>query len=88
MPDDELLRIAFSEQRVILTADKDFGELVFRRLIPAIGVILLRLRAPTESDRLALFSTHWPKIRDGAVGHFVVVTNRLIRRSPLPVRQG
>jgi hypothetical protein len=87
LPDDELLRIAVSEQRVILTADKDFGELVFRRLIPAVGVILLRLRAPTELDRLALFSTHWPRVSAGAVGHFVVVTNRLIRRSPSPVKQ-
>lgn len=84
MPDDELLRLAVAEQRIILTADKDFGELVFRRLIPAEGVILLRLRAASEAERLALLAGHWPRVEAGAAGHFTVVANRLIRRTPLP----
>ncbi len=84
LPDDELLRIALAEQRIILTADKDFGELVFRRLLAVPGVILLRLRVPSEAERLALFQRHWPAVAGAVAGHFVVVTNRAVRRSPLP----
>ncbi len=84
MPDDVLLELAVGERRVILTADKDFGELIFRRALPAFGVVLLRLRAPGEVDRCALFRKHWPVIEQCAEGHFVVVTNRRVRRTPLP----
>lgn len=84
MPDDALMRLAVEEHRVIITADKDFGELVFRRLIPAAGVILLRLHAPTEADRLNLLRKVWPSVARSAAGHFVVVTNHRVRRTPLP----
>lgn len=41
--DDEILQIAVNEQAVILTYDKDFGELVFRFSLQSHGVILLRV---------------------------------------------
>jgi predicted nuclease of predicted toxin-antitoxin system len=84
LPDEEVLRRALTEERVILTADKDFGELVFRRLLPVCGVILLRFRVPSEAERLALFQRHWPVIERNVPGHFVVATSRAVRRSPLP----
>jgi len=40
--DDEVLHQAFSERRVLLTEDKDFGELVYRLRRPALGIVLLR----------------------------------------------
>jgi len=84
LADDELLRIARDEQRIVLTGDKDFGELVFRRLLVVPGVILLRLRAPSEAERLALFQGHWPVVAQSVSGYFVVVTNKRVRRTPLP----
>lgn len=42
--DKEVLDRANQAQALLLTADKDFGELVFRRkLLSARGVVLLRL---------------------------------------------
>jgi predicted nuclease of predicted toxin-antitoxin system len=41
--DDEVLREANARGAVLLTADKDFGELVFRQGAIHAGVILLRL---------------------------------------------
>ncbi len=84
LPDEELLRIAVTQERIVLTADKDFGELVFRRLLPVTGVILVRFRVPSEAERLAVFQRHWPVIERSVPGHFVAVTNRTVRRSPLP----
>ena len=42
--DAEVLKIAWSEQRILITNDKDFGELVFLYHHPHTGVILLRLK--------------------------------------------
>jgi len=41
--DDEVLRDANSRSAVLVTADKDFGELVFRQGAIHSGVVLLRL---------------------------------------------
>ena len=41
--DDEVLNLANLEKSILLTADKDFGELIFRQGKIAKGVILVRL---------------------------------------------
>jgi predicted nuclease of predicted toxin-antitoxin system len=41
--DDDVLSLAFREQRIILAEDKDFGELVYRLKKPAHGIILIRI---------------------------------------------
>lgn len=50
--DDEVLEMAQIQDRVLITSDKDFGELAFLRGLPApSGVILFRARA-SGPDRL------------------------------------
>jgi len=41
--DDEVIRRANQEFALLLTADKDFGELVFRQRRIVYGVVLIRL---------------------------------------------
>jgi predicted nuclease of predicted toxin-antitoxin system len=43
MSDVEILKIAWSEKRLLITMDKDFGELVYKSKWPHSGVLLLRL---------------------------------------------
>ena len=43
LSDREILAIARREGRIVLTNDKDFGDLVFRDRLPHAGVILFRL---------------------------------------------
>ena len=43
LPDTEVLAIAHREGRILITDDRDFGELVFRHRQPHMGVIYLRL---------------------------------------------
>lgn len=43
-PDPDILSLANSQQRILITLDKDFGELVFKEGLIHSGVILLRLR--------------------------------------------
>jgi len=42
LPDDQVLAIAVSEQRILITNDRDFGELIFKNLHPHTGVIYFR----------------------------------------------
>lgn len=41
--DREVLEIAQKEARILITNDRDFGELIFRQRLPHAGVILFRL---------------------------------------------
>jgi predicted nuclease of predicted toxin-antitoxin system len=41
--DDRVLRLAFSKKYILITVDKDFGELAFRSKRPSHGIILYRL---------------------------------------------
>jgi hypothetical protein len=47
--DDEVLRLAHEDERVLLTEDKDFGELVYARGLDSCGVVLFRFPAGTRA---------------------------------------
>ena len=81
--DLSILRRAEGEGRLIITHDKDFGELAFRRCRPAsCGIILFRLSGVTPvADHRRLLDvidsrTDW-------MGHFSVVTDDRIRMRSL-----
>lgn len=49
--DATVLEIASREGAILVTADTDFGELVFRQSRPSVGVILIRLNELSPSRR-------------------------------------
>ena len=53
MRDEDLLKLAQSERRILITNDKDFGELVFRQRKPSAGVILLRPKDDAPAARVS-----------------------------------
>ncbi len=55
MPDQRVLEKAYSENRILITNDKDFGEKVFRDQHPHHGVVFLRL----VDERPAYKSRRW-----------------------------
>jgi predicted nuclease of predicted toxin-antitoxin system len=73
------LEKARSEKRTLLTDDKDFGELVFRRKLPSASVVLLRLHRLSLPDRLRWLQSRWARILSYPPGSFVVVTQHKIR---------
>ncbi len=82
--DEDVLRRAEAEERVLLTFDKDFGELAFHKELPAsCGIILFRIPAPSSSyiARMAIAAI---ESRADWAGHFSVVEERRIRMRPLP----
>ncbi len=45
LPDTQVIALAHGERRILITNDRDFGELIFRRRLPHSGVIYLRLES-------------------------------------------
>lgn len=85
--DRAILERAQMENRVLLTFDKDFGELAFRFGLPATaGIVLFQLSGltPDQDNARALVSR---ESRDDWTGHFAVVTDDRIRMRPLPRRE-
>lgn len=65
--DAEILRIAESESRMVVTMDKDFGELVHRSGKAHAGVLILRLEDATGDEKAdvvkRILSEHSDKIQ-------------------------
>ena len=83
-PDPDLIDVAVREDRVILTKDLDFGELIFRAGSRVRGLILLRLATRNPAQRLELIRTMWPEIESRCLGHLVVLSPHRIRARPMP----
>jgi predicted nuclease of predicted toxin-antitoxin system len=84
--DWDVLRRAQAEDRVIITFDKDFGELAFRFGLPASsGIILFRIAAPS-SVHVARMAVAALGTRTDWTGHFAVVEENRIRMKLLPTR--
>jgi hypothetical protein len=71
--------------RLIITFDKDFGELAFRSRLPvACGIVLFRLAAPSAAY-VARAAVAALESRTDWAGNFAVVEERRIRMRPLPM---
>lgn len=84
MDDESVVRKEFSENRILITNDKDFGEKVYRERFPHCGVVLLRLddeRAVCKIDALRRLLEQYP---DRLSEQFIVVTNTTIRFARQP----
>jgi predicted nuclease of predicted toxin-antitoxin system len=77
--DEELLQRAVAENRILITNDKDFGEMIHRENRPHCGVVLLRLhndRTRFKIDALdGLLAAHADQLSSA----FGVVTDSQIR---------
>ena len=81
--DDELLAVAFSDRRILLTEDKDFGELVYRLQRPAHEVVLLRFDVADRALKLPRLRDLLEQEAERLVGAFVVLEVNKIRVRPL-----
>ena len=79
LPDHDVLAIAQNEQRILITNDRDFGELIVRHGHPHAGVIFFRFPPDsTAQEKIAalgrLLVTHAQQL-----DQFLVVTPRGVR---------
>ncbi len=77
--DDKVLALANTNDALLLTADKDFGELVFRKKMISTGVVLFRVFGISNSEKAALAVHVMREHGDKLLNAFTVVTPETIR---------
>ena len=87
--DDLVIGRAHSTGLILITQDRDFGDLAIARSLPVLGVVLVeleRLSLPLQVQRL---SACLDAERDNLIGSFLVVEPGRVRRRRLPApKQG
>ena len=77
--DDNVLAIANRESSLLLTADKDFGELVFRQGRFTLGTLLVRLAGVAPERKAELVASIIAQRSEELPGAFAVLTPRSLR---------
>ena len=65
-PDSEVIDVAVSDARLLLTEDKDFGQLVFAHAEPSLGVVLLRYPSGLVARSAEMLSILSPSMNDAS----------------------
>jgi len=77
--DTEVLQIATKRNSLLITEDKDFGELTHRLKLKHKGVLLIRLSDIPRKDRILLATRTIEKHFDKLNNHFSVLTKIRLR---------
>ena len=77
--DEDVLRRAAESVAVLVTEDKDFGELVYRRGLSHAGVLLVRLEGLDSAAKAEVVSRAVQENAADLLGAFAVVTPDLVR---------
>ncbi|MBX7055283.1 MAG: DUF5615 family PIN-like protein [Pyrinomonadaceae bacterium] len=79
MTDDEVLAKTLSENRILITNDKDFGEMVYRNQLEHQGIIFLRLDDERYANKIEVLRKLLESYADKLNGRFVTVTETKVR---------
>ena len=82
MPDSDMLSLAHDEQRIILTMDTDFGELVYHSRQPHAGVLLLRMPGANCEDKIRVVQEIVHRYGEQLPNHFCVYRQGRLRIRP------
>jgi predicted nuclease of predicted toxin-antitoxin system len=85
LADIDVLAQSVSEERILLTEDRDFGELVFKGQETAYGVVLLRIPPEERQQKRDRITALVQGQQSELPGAMVIVTLNTIRIRPLPV---
>jgi predicted nuclease of predicted toxin-antitoxin system len=83
--DDAVLVRSRESNAVLLTADKDFGELVFRQRLLHSGVVLIRLAGLEAETKAELVATAFEQHADELKLGFAVLSRRALRLRKRPL---
>ncbi|MBW7968671.1 DUF5615 family PIN-like protein [Bradyrhizobium sp. BR 10289] len=81
--DVEVIALASREGRILLTADKDFGELVFRRGLTVPGLILLRIDPENRQLGRTRLLEAVDQFGEQLFGRYLVIDEVRFRSRPL-----
>lgn len=78
-PDIAILSRAIHENRIIITQDKDFGELIFKHSNNHTGIILLRLIDQQSAHKIRILEEIFTKHVQQIYGSFIIAKSNSIR---------
>ncbi len=79
LSDTDVISLARHEKRLLLTEDKDFGELVFRREREVPGVVLMRLAPENSVLKVARLAAAIERYGDDLFGRYMVIDEGRLR---------
>lgn len=79
LDDMSIFRIAQEENCILLTNDRDFGEIVFRQKLAPSGIILFRIKGQDSKEKVKLLKKLLVSHGDKLMNHFTVITRRKFR---------
>lgn len=79
MKDGDILNIAANEGRVVITMDKDFGELVFNSKKTHSGVLLLRMEGAGWKQKIEVLEEIFDRYSEELKGSFSVYQDKRLR---------
>jgi predicted nuclease of predicted toxin-antitoxin system len=77
--DEEVLALASAESTLLLTADKDFGELIFRQRFIKRGIVLYRLAGLSSPEKAETISLTITEHGAELLKSFSVITEKAVR---------
>ena len=83
MPDDDLLSLAVQEERILITNDKDFGNLIYLQRKTAVGIVLFRIEDQNVRVKITILKNMLIRYQEKFSGHFVTLARKKIRFVPL-----
>lgn len=83
--DKEVLELATEEDRIVISTDWDFGELVIRLALPAKGIVIVPVHQFEASlDTLAAYAVDIiAKLGDSCLGSLTVIEPHKTRQRPI-----
>jgi len=83
IPDEEVLEIANEQACLLITEDKDFGELTYRLNKTSHGILLLRILNVFDEQKAAMVLKTLKTKHQQMLHSFSVLSNRKLRIKPI-----
>jgi predicted nuclease of predicted toxin-antitoxin system len=86
--DEDILKRAHTERLIILTFDRDYGELIYRhQALPPAGVVYFRFAPATPSEPAEILLNVMDKADLSVIGKFTIVERNRIRQRSLHIER-
>lgn len=77
--DEQLLKKSFDENYILITSDKDFGEMIYKNKKVHKGIILIRCTPNNFKQKIVVLTKLLLNYSDKLESNFVVVSNENVR---------
>ena len=81
--DVDVIELAMREHRLLVTEDKDFGDLVFRRGRAVPGIVLIRIASENPRLQAERLTAAIDQYGERLFGQYIVVEEARLRSRPL-----